>query len=215
MSWSTGKDSAYALCEARRLGEVEIVGLLTTVTTTFGRVSMHGVRESLLDRQVEEIGLPVRKLGIPSPCTSAQYEQLMLDAMTQAKREGITHIVFGDLFLEELRAHREDKLRSVDMHAVFPLWKRDTRALAAEMFAAGLSARITCLDPRVLDASFAGRTYDATFVRDLPAAVDPCGENGEFHSFVTHGPMFGRPIAVSAGEVVERDGFVFADLLPA
>ena len=214
MSWSSGKDSAFALCEARRAGEVDIVGVVTTVTTSFGRVSMHGVRETLLDRQAFELGLPCRKVGIPSPCPNEVYEREMMQLMTAAKLEGVSHIIFGDLFLEDIRADREAKLSMVGMTPLFPLWGRETRALADDMLASGLSAITTCIDPRKLDASFAGRTFDAGFLRDLPQGVDPCGENGEFHTFVTRGPMFANPIAVTLGEVVERDGFVFADVLP-
>jgi uncharacterized protein (TIGR00290 family) len=185
------------------------------VTSAYGRVSMHGVREALLDAQVAQLGLPCHKLGIPAPCPSDVYEREMGQLLAAAKRDGITHVVFGDLFLEDLRAHREAKLASVGMHAVFPLWKRDTTTLAREMLASGLSARLTCVDPRVLDRSFAGRKFDEALLRDLPSTVDPCGENGEFHSFVTAGPMFSREIAVNLGEIVDREGFVFADLLPA
>jgi uncharacterized protein (TIGR00290 family) len=213
VSWSTGKDSAYAFHDARCAGELEIVGLVTTVTSAYGRVSMHGVREELLDRQIELLGLPCRKIGIPSPCPNEVYEREMSLAMTEAKAQGVTHVVFGDLFLEDIRAYREAKLASLGLTGVFPLWRRDTLALAREMLRAGLSATTTCVDPRKLDASFAGRTFDSEFVRDLPAGVDPCGENGEFHTFVTQGPMFETPVAVRSGEVALRDGFVFADLL--
>jgi uncharacterized protein (TIGR00290 family) len=215
LSWSSGKDSAYALDETRRLGRVDVVGLITTVTTPFGRVSMHGVREALLDRQIEQLGLPCRKIGIPSPCPNSVYEREMLRVLTDAKDEGISHVVFGDLFLQDIRAYREEKLSAVGFTGVFPLWGRDTRVLAREMLDAGLSAVVTCVDPRKLDPSFAGRTFDARFLADLPAGVDPCGENGEFHTFVTRGPMFPQPIHVSVGAVVERDGFVFADVVPS
>jgi len=214
VSWSSGKDSAYALCEARRRGELEIVGLVTTVTTAFERVSMHGVRASLLERQVAETGLPCRKIGIPSPCPNEIYEAEMARALLEAKADGVTHMIFGDLFLQDIRAYREAKLAPIGMTPVFPLWHRDTAALARDMLAAGLRATTTCVDPRVLPASFAGRRFDAGFLAELPAGVDPCGENGEFHTFVSAGPMFAKPIPVATGEVVERDGFVFADLLP-
>jgi uncharacterized protein (TIGR00290 family) len=214
VSWSSGKDSAYALWQARRAGELEIVAILTTLTAAFERISMHGVRETLLDRQATELGLPCRKVYIPSPCSNEQYEDAMGRAVAEIKAQGIAHCVFGDLFLEDVRAYREAKLSALGMHAVFPLWGRDTRELAREMVTEGLEAVTTCIDPRKLDASFAGRTFDAKFLDDLPTSVDPCGENGEFHSFVTRGPMFARSIPVRGGDVVERDGFVFADVLP-
>jgi uncharacterized protein (TIGR00290 family) len=213
MSWSTGKDSAFALHEARRSGELEIVGLLTTVTSAFGRVSMHGVRESLLDRQAEALGLRCWKVPIPSPCPNEVYEREMERVLSQVRELGVRHVVFGDLFLEDLRRYREEKLSAAGMKAVFPLWMRPTAALAREMIAAGLRATLTCVDPRRLDASFVGRTFDEGLLADLPGSVDPCGENGEFHSFAWAGPMFPEPIGVRVGEVVERDGFVFADLL--
>jgi uncharacterized protein (TIGR00290 family) len=215
MSWSSGKDSAFALHEARRAGDVEIVGLLTTVAEAFGRIAMHGVRERLLDLQADALGLPCRKVPIPSPCPNDVYEREMGRSLEQARGEGVTHVVFGDLFLEDLRQYREAKMRSVGMTCVFPIWKRDTAALAREMIACGLQATLTCIDPRKLDRSFAGRSFDAALLRDLPADVDPCGENGEFHSFVSAGPMFAAPIPIDVGEVVERDGFVFADVIPA
>jgi uncharacterized protein (TIGR00290 family) len=210
VSWSSGKDSAFALHEAR--AQFEIVGLLTTVTTAFGRVSMHGVREALLDEQVAALGLPCRKIGIPSPCTNEVYEGELTQALLAAKSEGVTHVIFGDLFLRDIRAYRETLLAGLGLTPVFPLWDRPTDALAREMLAAGLSAVLTCIDPRKLDKSFAGRTFNQELLRDLPAGVDPCGENGEFHTFVTKGPMFAGSIDCKLGEVVERDGFVFADL---
>lgn len=215
VSWSSGKDSAYALWEARRAGQLEIAGILTTVTAAFERVSMHGVRDALLDRQANELGLPCHKVHIPSPCPNEVYEALMGRALAEAKASGVTHFVFGDLFLEDIRAYREAKLEAVGVRAVFPLWGRDTRALAHDMIEQGFRARTTCIDPRKLAASFAGRQFDARFLSELPPEVDPCGENGEFHTFVTGGPMFSREIAVERGEIVERDGFVFADLVPA
>jgi uncharacterized protein (TIGR00290 family) len=215
VSWSSGKDSAFALHAARRSGQVEIVGLLTTLTATFGRVSMHGVREALLDQQGDAVGLPCRKASIPSPCPNEVYEREIARVLAEVARDGVTHVVFGDLFLEDLRRYREAKLTEVGMTAVFPLWMRDTSVLAREMIAAGLRATVTCIDPRKLDRSFAGRTFDAEFLKDLPAGVDPSGENGEFHTFASGGPMFTRTIETMVGDVVERDGFVFADVLPA
>jgi uncharacterized protein (TIGR00290 family) len=215
VSFSSGKDSAFALEVVRGAGTLEIVGLLTTVTAAYRRVSIHGVREVLLDRQVDALGLPCAKVSLPSPCPNEVYERSLGHALGAARRSGVTHVVFGDLFLQEIRAYREAQLAAAGMEAVFPLWGRDTRALADEMLASGLRATITCVDPKRLDRSFAGRTVDRALLDELPAQVDPCGENGEFHTFVSDGPMFRWPIGVRAGEVVDRDGFVFADLLPA
>ncbi|MDW8363117.1 MAG: hypothetical protein RMK74_12010 [Myxococcales bacterium] len=215
VSWSTGKDSAYALHVARQTAEVEVVGVLSTVTASFNRVSMHGVREELLDRQVEELGLPCTKVPIPSPCPNGVYEAAMRRALMQAREQGVTRVVFGDLFLRDIRAYREARLAEVGMRGVFPLWDRDTSALAREMLAAGMRAVITCVDPKRLAPALAGRSFDEELLRELPADVDPCGENGEFHTFVTAGPMFRRSIAVRLGEVVVREGYVFADLLAA
>jgi uncharacterized protein (TIGR00290 family) len=214
MSWSSGKDSAFALHAARTAGEVEIVSLLTTVTEKYGRVAMHGVRETLLDRQAEETGLPCVKVSLPSPCPNDLYERAMAAALAELQAQGVTHVVFGDLFLRDLRDYREARLREVGMTAVFPLWERPTAALAQEMVDAGLRATLVCIDPRHLDRSFAGRSFDAALLAALPSTCDPCGENGEFHTFAHAGPMFRRPIAVETGEVVDREGFTFADVLP-
>lgn len=215
LAWSSGKDSAYALHVAKQSAQVEIVGLLTTLTETFDRVSMHAVREELLDLQAASLGLPCTKVWIPAPCPNEVYEQRMGDAMNAVRDAGVTHVVFGDLFLQDIRDYREAQLARVGMQAVFPLWLRNTDSLAHEMVAAGLRAVITCVDPRALDRSFAGRVFDDSFLQDLPEGVDPCGENGEFHTVVTAGPMLQNPIIVESGEVVERDGFVFADVVPA
>jgi uncharacterized protein (TIGR00290 family) len=215
VSWSSGKDSALSLHEVRGSGDVEVVGILTTITSEFGRVSMHGVRESLLDKQAEALGLPCWKVPIPSPCPNEVYEREMTRVLGEIQKLGVTAAVFGDLFLEDIRRYRETKLAEVGMRGIFPLWGRDTAGLAREMVDVGLCARLTCIDPRKLDSSFAGRSFDAAFLKDLPDNVDPCGENGEFHTFAWAGPMFKRPIAIEVGEVVERDGFVFADMLPA
>jgi uncharacterized protein (TIGR00290 family) len=212
MSWSSGKDSAHALAEAERSGEVEIVGLITTVTATFDRVAMHAVRRELLELQARALDLPLFTVEIPSPCSNEIYEQSFGAALGRARADGITHVVFGDLFLEDIREYREAQLAKLDLTPVFPLWGRDTRKLAHEMIESGLSARLTCVDPRQLDRSFAGRTFDAQLLADLPPHVDPCGERGEFHSFVTHSPRFASPLTVAVGDIVERDGFVFADL---
>ncbi len=213
VSWSSGKDSAFALHEIQRGGDFEVVGLLTTVTEAYSRVSMHGVREQILDRQAEAIGLPCRKVRIPAGCVNTQYEQAMGEAVWEARCDGVTHVVFGDLFLEDVRAYRERMLADTGLTPVFPLWGRQTLRLAQQMLSAGLSATVVCIDPGKLAASFAGRSFDADFLADLPAGVDACGENGEFHTCVTAGPMFTGAIAARPGEIVMRDGFVFADLV--
>lgn len=215
IAWSSGKDSAWALHEARRAGEFDIVGALTTVTDTFGRVSMHGVREELLHAQLASAGLPAIVVRIPFPCPNEIYEQKMAAAMQQAKARGITHIIFGDLYLQDIRAYRETRLKDIGMTAVFPLWQRPTAALAREMIDAGVEAHLASVDLKKLPASFAGRRFDAGLLDALPAGADPCGENGEFHSFVSAGPMLARKIPVTVGDTVERDGFAYADLLPA
>lgn len=212
LSWSSGKDSAHALAEIQRSGEVEIVGLLTTLTATYDRVAMHGVRRELLEMQAQAAGLPLYTVEIPSPCSNEDYERLFGSALRTARGDGITHIVFGDLFLEDIRAYREAQLAPLDLTPVFPLWGRETTSLAHEMIASGISAYLTCVDPRVLDRSFAGRRFDASLLADLPPSVDRCGERGEFHTFVTASPAFAAPLAVEPGEIVERAGFVFADL---
>ncbi len=214
LAWSSGKDSAWALQVVRQSGEFDVLALLTTVNQTYSRVAMHAVRESLLEMQAAAAELPLIKVPIPSPCTNEIYEQVMGGAMTRAKAEGVFHVVFGDLFLEDVRAYREKQLTGCGMIPVFPLWGRDTRRLAEEMIQNGVSAYLTCVDPRKLDRSFAGRRFDSELLNALPPEVDPCGENGEFHSFVNGGPMFHRTIPVAAGEVVEREGYVFADFLP-
>jgi uncharacterized protein (TIGR00290 family) len=214
VSWSSGKDSAWALAELRRTGTVEIVGLLTTVTSGYARVSMHGVREAILDLQAEAAGLPCRKVAIPPDCSNARYEEALGGALRAARREGVSHVVFGDLFLEDIRAYRERLLASMKLSGLFPLWGRDTARLARQMLAGGLEARITCLDPKRLDASLSGRRFDEALLEELPEGVDPCGENGEFHTLAVAGPMFRFPIEVVRGETVGREGFVFTDFLP-
>ncbi|MCA9678438.1 MAG: adenine nucleotide alpha hydrolase [Kofleriaceae bacterium] len=212
MAWSTGKDSAWALHEARRAGDVEIVGLLTTVNATHQRVAMHAVRVEVLRAQAAAVGLPLVIVEIPSPCPGEVYEQAMAAAMATARADGVSHVVFGDLFLEDVRAYREQRLAPVGMTPVFPLWGRDTAALAEEILDAGVEAWITCVDPRRAPAALAGRRVDRALLASLPDGVDPCGEHGETHTFVAAGPMMSSRVPVVPGPVVERDGFVFADL---
>jgi uncharacterized protein (TIGR00290 family) len=214
VSWSSGKDSAFALCEARRLGLAEIAGVVTTVNERFDRVAMHGVRSELLDRQIAALNLPAIKVLIPSPCTNEVYEARMADACAAIKASGVHHLIFGDLFLEDIRAYRERTLAALGMTPIFPLWARNTRQLAVEMIECGLIAHLVCLDPKQIPTSFAGRRFDTALLEEIPAHVDPCGENGEFHTVVTQGPMFSAPIGVSIGQTVERDGFVFTDVIP-
>jgi uncharacterized protein (TIGR00290 family) len=215
IAWSSGKDSAWALYEARCAGEFDIVAALTTVTDTFGRVSMHGVREDLLHAQLAAAGLPAIVVRIPFPCPNEVYEREMTAAMQEAKARVITHVIFGDLFLEDVRAYREARLQDIGMIPVFPLWQRPTAALAREMIGGGVEAHLATVDLKKLPASFAGQRFDLSLLAALPAGADPCGENGEFHSFVSAGPMLARKIAVRVGETIERDGFAYADLLPA
>jgi uncharacterized protein (TIGR00290 family) len=194
-------------------GSRDVVGTLTTVSETYDRVAMHGVRSSLLDRQVAALGLASLRVMLPSPCSNEIYEARFAEACERLTEQGVRHIVFGDLFLEDIRAYRERQLAALGMSAVFPLWRRDTAALAREMIASGLIAHLVCVDPRRLGREFAGRRFDRELLEDLPAGVDPCGENGEFHTVVSAGPMFAAPIPVRVGGLVERDGFVFADVL--
>jgi uncharacterized protein (TIGR00290 family) len=213
-SWSGGKDSAMALHTLLRNPEYEVAALLTTVTEGYERISMHGVRRELLHRQAESIGLPVEEVLIPPQCVNEIYEARMAETVLRFRDRGVLHVGFGDIFLEDLRAYREQKLISADMTALFPIWKVDTRELVRRFLAEKFRAIAVCIDPRKLDTSFAGRELDASFFSDLPGDVDPCGENGEFHTFVFDGPIFGAPIPVQVGTVVERDSFAFCDLLP-
>jgi uncharacterized protein (TIGR00290 family) len=215
LSWSSGKDSAWALHRLRRAGEFEVVGLVTTVNRRFERVAMHAVREALVDLQAASAGLPLWKVPIPHPCSDACYQKAMADLLERARSAGVDAMAFGDLFLEEIRRYREKRLEGQEVEPVFPLWGLPTAELAREMVDAGLGARITCIDPKLLPRHFACREFDSALLDELPAGVDPCGEHGEFHTFAHRGPMFRTPIAVKPGEIVERDGFVFADLLPA
>ena len=213
VSWSSGKDSAWTLLALRREGVGEIGGLLTSVNEAAARVSMHGVRVEILRAQAKAAGLPLITVPLPWPCSNEIYEGRMRVAVGQAVAEGFTHVAFGDLFLEDVRKYREDRLAGTGLTPLFPLWGRPTRELAVEMIEGGLRARVVCLDPRVLPRELIGSEFDARFLAALPASVDPCAERGEFHTCVTDGPMFTSAIAVEPGEVVERDGFVFADLI--
>lgn len=213
VSWSSGKDSAWMLHTLRQTHPGAVGGLLTTLNEAFDRVAMHAVRRTLLDAQAEAAGLPLYAVGLPWPCTNLEYERRMAAAVQEIVRDGFTHAAFGDLFLEDVRRYREERLAGTGLTPLFPLWKTaPTATLAREMIAGGLRAHLTCVDPRTLDPAFAGRAFDETLLDDLPPEVDRCGENGEFHTFAWDGPMFSRPIDVAVGDVVSRDGFVFADL---
>jgi uncharacterized protein (TIGR00290 family) len=215
LAWSSGKDSAWALHTVREAGSFDVVALLTTVNRTHGRVAMHAVRQSLLEMQAAAAGLPLVTVCIPSPCSNEIYERAMSEAMARAASEGVRHVIFGDLFLQDIRDYREKQLARCGMTPVFPLWGMETGSLAEEMIAGGLRAYLTCVDPRQLERGFAGRRFDAELLADLPRGVDPCGENGEFHTFACAGPMFIAEVPVTVGEIVEREGFVFADILSA
>jgi uncharacterized protein (TIGR00290 family) len=214
ISWSSGKDSAFALHEVRQAGELDVVGAVTTVTETFGRVSIHGVREEILLAQLAAAGLPPRIVPIPYPCPNEIYEARMGETVARAVGEGITYMIFGDLYLAEIRAYRESKLAGTGITPVFPLWDKPTLPLARAMIESGLQAYLATVDLKKLPAEFAGRKFDARLLADLPDGVDPCGENGEFHTCVTAAPIFSRPLAVTAGERVERDGYAYCDLVP-
>jgi uncharacterized protein (TIGR00290 family) len=214
LGWSGGKDSALALHALRGAGR-EPSALITTVTEGVERISVHGVRRELLHAQAVALGIPVVEVRIPLPCPNAVYEARMEEALAAPPLDAVTEVAFGDLFLADIRAYREERLAPTGRRATFPVWGRDTEALARTFIEAGFEAIVATIDPRFLDASFAGRAYDAAFLQDLPSGVDPCGENGEFHTFVSAGPILAEPIACATGEIVERDGFVFCDLTPA
>ena len=214
MSWSSGKDSAWALYKLQQDPTVEIIGLFSTVNSEFDRVAMHGVRVELLKRQAESIGLPIELIEIPYPCSNEEYEKVMSAFVEQAKAKDIECFAFGDLYLEDIRQYRVDKLQNTGIEPIFPVWGIPTDSLSKDMISSGLRTIITCIDPRKISKEFAGREYTNDFISDLPAGVDPCGENGEFHSFVFDGPMFTKPIEIEVGEVVTRDDFVFADVRP-
>jgi uncharacterized protein (TIGR00290 family) len=213
LSWSSGKDSAWALHLLSQRNDVRIAGLLTTFNSAADRVAMHAVRRSLVMAQAQRIGVPLWPVELPWPCSNAAYEEIMRKVTERAVAEGIEAVAFGDLFLEDVRAYRERQLEGTGLEPLFPVWKIPTRQLALEMIAAGVKAKLTCVDPSKLDRSFAGRDFDLELLQDLPEQIDPCGENGEFHSFVYEAPVFSAPIDVRVGEVVERDGFVFADVI--
>jgi uncharacterized protein (TIGR00290 family) len=215
LSWSTGKDSAWALHVLRRQGQYEVAGLVTTINSTFDRVAMHGTRRALLEMQAQAAGLPLITAPLPWPCSNADYELAMKRVCDQAVAEGITAMAFGDLFLTDVRAYRERQLAGTGLEPIFPIWDCPTDRLAHEMVSAGLRAKLVCVDPKQLSPDFVGRDFDQTLLNDLPAGADPCGENGEFHSFVYAGPMFSSEITITPGEKVERDGFWFCDVLPA
>ncbi len=215
LSWSTGKDSAWTLQMLRREYPGAVAGLLTTINEAFDRVAMHAVRRALVTAQAEAVRLPLYAIDLPWPCSNEEYETRMAAAVKRLEADGFTHMAFGDLFLEDVRRYREERLAGTALTPLFPLWKTmPTRDLAEEMIDNGLRACLTCVDPRVLPASFAGRLFDRDLLADLPEGVDPCGENGEFHSFVWDGPMFAQPVMVAVGGRVERDGFIFADVVP-
>ena len=212
LSWSSGKDSAWALHVLRRDRIGEVAGLLTSVNEAAGRVSMHGVREDILRAQARAAGLPLSTIPLPWPCTNEIYEARLAVAVEQAVDEGFTHVAFGDLFLEDVRRYREDRLKGTGLTPLFPLWKRHTAVLAREMIAGGLRAKIATLDPRVMPRDLIGADFDDALLAKLPASVDPCAERGEFHTCAIAGPMFSAPLSVTCGEVVEREGFVYGDL---
>lgn len=212
VSWSSGKDSAWMLHVLKQDPSIEIGGLLTTMNEQFDRVAMHAVRRRLLEVQAAAAGVPLRMIQLPWPCTNVQYEERMRAAVSQAVAEGFTHVAFGDLFLEDVRKYREEKLSGTGLTPLFPIWGIPTDDLALRMVENGLRSVLTCVNPKHLDRSFAGRQFDRALLAELPAGVDKCGERGEFHSFAWDGPMFTRPVAIQVGEVVNRDGFVFADI---
>lgn len=216
LSWSSGKDSAWALHRLRQQAEVEVVGLLTTFNQAAERVAMHAVRQTLVDAQAAAAGVPLWPVALPWPCSNEQYAAIMAGVVAEMRAAGVTHMAFGDLYLEDIRAYRETQLAGSGITPLFPLWgaRSATAALARDMLAGGLRAVLTCVDPAQMPKTFCGREYDDRLLAELPAGVDPCGENGEFHSFCYAGPMFNKPIAVSVGVTLERDGFCFTDVLP-
>jgi uncharacterized protein (TIGR00290 family) len=213
LSWSSGKDSAWSLHVLRQDPGLKVVGLLTTLNEAFDRVTMHSVRRELLEAQAVAAGLPLETIRIPWPCSNAQYERIMTEVCGRARASGVDAVAFGDLFLTDIRSYRERQLEGSGLEPLFPLWGLNTHELAREMIAGGLRAKLTCVDPKRLDSRFAGRDFDPPLLAELPAEVDPCGENGEFHSFVYAAPVFDRTLPIRMGQIVERDGFVFADVV--
>lgn len=215
LSWSSGKDSAWALYLLAKRTDVRVTALVTTFNCAADRVAMHAVRRSLVQQQADRLGLPLWSVELPWPCSNDDYEGLMRPVYQRALDEGISAVAFGDLFLQDIRAYRERQLQGTGLEPIFPVWQAPTTELAKDMLAAGVKAKITCVDPTQLDRTFAGRDYDCAFLADLPKHVDPCGENGEFHTFLYDSPIFKEPIQVNTGEIVQRDGFVFADVISA
>ena len=215
LSWSGGKDSSLAFYEVKRSGEYNVMSLLTTLTKDFDRISMHGVRRELLEKQARILALPVEEVWIAKGASNTEYEAQMTKALTEHLARGVRHVLFGDIYLEDVRRYREERLASISMAGVFPLWMKNTKELASSFVKDGFKAVVCTVDPKSLDPSFCGREFDESFLSDLPPRVDPCGENGEFHTFVYAGPIFDGEIGVRTGEVVERNGFCFADILPA
>jgi len=215
LSWSSGKDSAWALHVLQQRDDIKVIGLFCTINRKFERAAMHAVRVELIERQATSAGLPVQFIELPHPCTDAEYRTIMTEFLRQAREQGIECMAFGDLFLEDIRSYRENNLADTGITPIFPIWGLETTALSHNMMDSGLRAVITCVDPKQLDPKFVGREYNQAFLEQLPDTVDPCGENGEFHSFAFAGPMFTEPVDVQLGETVTRDGLVFADLLPA
>lgn len=214
VGWSGGKDSALALQSVVTSGKYEVAALVTTCTEGFDRISMHGVRRSLLEAQAEALQIPLRKVFISKGATNAEYEARMHAAFLEFKEQGISTVAFGDLYLQDIRAYRDRMLGEIGMKTLYPIWGKDTWALANKFVCDGFNAVLVCIDPRRLDKSFAGRNFDSLLLNDLPTNVDPCGENGEFHTFVFQGPVFRKRIPFVRGEIVHRDGFCFCDLLP-
>lgn len=215
LSWSSGKDSAWTLQVMRQDPDVVVDGLFCTINEKFDRVAMHAVRVALLQKQADSVGLPIQLIPIPNRCSNADYAKIMTTFVANEGERGVECFAFGDLFLEDIREYREKSLSGTGITPIFPIWGFDTRVLSTTMLDSGLRAQITCVDPSQLAAEFSGREYDASFLSDLPPGVDPCGENGEFHSFAFDGPMFGHTINIKIGETTTRDNFVFTDLLPA
>ena len=215
LSWSSGKDSAWALHVLQREPHVDVAGLFCTVNKEFDRVAMHAVRVELLQQQAKSVGLPLYMIRIPYPCSNDEYDEAMASFIDEAKKENIECFAFGDLFLEDVRRYREERLKETGIMPIFPVWGIPTKELSRKMVASGLKAVITCVDPRFLAREFSAREYNGSFLDDIPEGVDPCGENGEFHSFAFNGPMFQNPIEILLGETVHRDGFVFTDILPS